>query len=193
MRDRVQARADSLGLGVKILRDGVCLQDVHPPLNVVDAFRDVSIATKERERLKNEGDRYRRQQLISAAGRNAWHELSSIQRELDDEQWAALWRKLSPQLAGEAAGKMNAARAFADEQEQLAAGEAVHFALQEAVHAENPHLTQWRLYVDALARALAGKKKLILDRSAAGRRHLMLGLPSASTLPMLIPNSQEHE
>jgi hypothetical protein len=41
-------------LGIEVLPDGVCLQEIHPPLAVVSAFRDVSSAFKEKERMKNE-------------------------------------------------------------------------------------------------------------------------------------------
>jgi hypothetical protein len=48
-------------------------------------------------------------------------------------------------------------------------------------------LTEWRLVVDAVGESLAGKKKLILDRAAGGRRHLFLGLPPGAMLPNVNP------
>jgi Cu+-exporting ATPase len=178
--ERLQTRLDSLGLGVEILPAGVCLADVHPPLEVVDAFRDVSSAFKERERMKNEADAFQRDRVIKAGGRAAWLELSAGDGELTDERWS----RLRDRLEGEAAAELLAAEAFAIGKQELAAGEAAGFALIEAAHSADPQLSQWRLHLDALSSALAGKKKLILDAKASGRRHLFLGSPFNAGSPL---------
>src|SRR5207249_2618109 len=85
IRDRLQTQADALGLGVEVLPGGVCLQDVHPPLAVVGAFRDVSSAFKERERMKNEADAYHRQMVIRAGGLAVWNKLFAAPTDLSDE------------------------------------------------------------------------------------------------------------
>jgi regulator of protease activity HflC (stomatin/prohibitin superfamily) len=51
---------------VKVLR--VKLQDVHPSLEVVDAFRDVAGAFEEKSRLVNEAEGYRNEQVSLARG-----------------------------------------------------------------------------------------------------------------------------
>jgi regulator of protease activity HflC (stomatin/prohibitin superfamily) len=179
IRQRLQAELDRLRVGVELLDDGVCLIDVHPPLAVVDAFRDVSSAFKERERRKNEADAYLRDRVIKAGGVAAWREVAAGAGEWTDEEWS----RLRPSLAGEAANELAAAAASADEQRELAAGEAAGFLLVQAGHATNPELTEWRMLYDTLSAALAGKRKLILDNHNGSRRHLFLGRPPGETLP----------
>ena len=62
----LRRRAESYGLGLVVT--AVAFQDVHPPLPVVDAFRDVSRAESERRRLRNEGETYRAARLAEARG-----------------------------------------------------------------------------------------------------------------------------
>jgi membrane protease subunit HflK len=50
---------------------GVQFQDVHPPLAVVDAYRDVSRAESDRRRRHNEGVTYRATALAEARGEAA--------------------------------------------------------------------------------------------------------------------------
>jgi Cu+-exporting ATPase len=60
-----------------------------------------------------------------------------------------------------------------------AQGEKAAFLSQAAAHAGQPALTEFRLLWDTLARTLAGRPKLILDRKAGGRRHLWLADPES--------------
>ena len=62
----LQARLDKYGAGVQVLQ--VKLQDVHPSLEVVDAFRDVSGAYEEKNRMVNEAEGYRNEQVALARG-----------------------------------------------------------------------------------------------------------------------------
>ena len=66
VKSDVQARVDRYGAGVRIL--GVRLEDVHPSLEVVDAFREVSGAFEEKNRLINEAEGYRNEQVALARG-----------------------------------------------------------------------------------------------------------------------------
>jgi Cu+-exporting ATPase len=66
VRNDVQARVDRYGAGVRIL--SVRLEDVHPSLEVVDAFREVSGAFEEKSRLVNEAEGYRNEQVALARG-----------------------------------------------------------------------------------------------------------------------------
>src|SRR5690606_33765890 len=63
---RLQARLDAYGLGLEVV--AVAFQDVHPPLAVVDAFRDVSRAQSERQTKINDGRTYRAERLAEAEG-----------------------------------------------------------------------------------------------------------------------------
>jgi regulator of protease activity HflC (stomatin/prohibitin superfamily) len=56
----------------------VRLLDVHPSLEVVDAFRDVSGAYEEKNRLVNEAEGYRNEQVALARG-NAQAKLAAAQ------------------------------------------------------------------------------------------------------------------
>jgi Cu+-exporting ATPase len=68
-RVEMQARLDRCRAGMRVL--SVRLQDVHPPLEVVDAFREVSSAFEEKSRLINEAEAYRNQQVALARGQAA--------------------------------------------------------------------------------------------------------------------------
>ena len=59
-QQELQARLDKYGAGIQVLR--IKLQDVHPSLEVVDAFREVSGAYEEKNRLVNEAEGYRNEQ-----------------------------------------------------------------------------------------------------------------------------------
>jgi HflK protein len=65
----IQERLDRSGPGLRVL--SVRLQDVHPPLEVVAAFRDVSSAFEEKNRMVNEAEAYRNQQVAVARGQAA--------------------------------------------------------------------------------------------------------------------------
>lgn len=66
VRAAVQQRLDRYQAGVEVL--GVRLLDVHPSVEVVDAFRDVSGAFEEKNRLINEAEGYRNEQVALARG-----------------------------------------------------------------------------------------------------------------------------
>ena len=65
-RKMLQARMDRYQAGIEVLH--VKLQDVHPSLEVVDAFRAVSGAYEEKNRLINEAEGYRNEQIALARG-----------------------------------------------------------------------------------------------------------------------------
>ena len=62
----LQRRLDRYETGIRVLH--VKLQDVHPSLEVVDAFREVSAAFEEKNRLVNEAEGYRNEQIALARG-----------------------------------------------------------------------------------------------------------------------------
>ncbi len=64
--EALQQRLDRYGAGVEILQ--VRLLDVHPSLEVVDAFRDVSGAFEEKIRMINEAQGYRNEQVALSRG-----------------------------------------------------------------------------------------------------------------------------
>ena len=72
----LQKKLDRYGAGVNVIR--VKLLDVHPSLEVVDAFREVSAAFEEKNRLINEAEGYRNEQIATARG-NAEARLENAQ------------------------------------------------------------------------------------------------------------------
>ncbi len=65
-RRELQTRLDRYDTGIRIL--SLRLEDVHPSVEVVDAFRDVSGAYEEKNRLINEAEGYRNEQVALARG-----------------------------------------------------------------------------------------------------------------------------
>jgi regulator of protease activity HflC (stomatin/prohibitin superfamily) len=191
----LQDRADGYELGVEIR--AVALQDVHPPLQVVNAFHDVSSAYKDKERMRKEADAYYGQQIIGAAGKDAVEVLAREETGVSD----ALWRELRPLLSGEAQTEILKAKATQSERTNKAGGEADSFRKRQAAHADSPELTDLRLYFDTVQATLANKDKLILDPTAAGRRQLFLAnpekfnlnLPPIMTAPAQLPRRMDEE
>lgn len=68
-RDLMQNILDLYQSGVRIV--AVNLQDVHPPKEVVDAFKDVASAREDRSRIINEAEAYRNDILPKARGNAA--------------------------------------------------------------------------------------------------------------------------
>ena len=66
VRDSLQRRLDACGAGIEV--QSVRLQDVHPPIELVDAYRDVASAIEEKSRVINEAEGYRNEQLPLARG-----------------------------------------------------------------------------------------------------------------------------
>jgi Cu+-exporting ATPase len=66
VKQEMQARLDRYGAGIEVLH--VQLLDVHPSLEVVDAFRDVSGAFEEKNRMINEAEAYRNEQIALSRG-----------------------------------------------------------------------------------------------------------------------------
>ncbi len=62
----VQVALDAAEVGIEIL--GVRLQDIHPPLEVVPAFRDVASAREDKNRIINEAYGYMNQTVPRARG-----------------------------------------------------------------------------------------------------------------------------
>jgi modulator of FtsH protease HflK len=64
--DAARVRLAAIGAGVEVL--GIHLADVHPPVEVVDAFRDVASAEEERVMRVNEADAYSKESIPIARG-----------------------------------------------------------------------------------------------------------------------------
>jgi Cu+-exporting ATPase len=148
---RLAAALEAYGTGFTV--DAVCLGDVHPPLEVVPAFRAVASAREEKEAKINQAEVYQ-------------YETQALARGQADE-------------------KVLSAEAARADRTQKAGGRADRFEMAAAAYAEHPEVTRLRLYLETVERALAGRKKVILDRAPDGaRRQLFLGRPGLlGTLP----------
>ncbi len=136
----LQERLAAYRFGISVR--AILFEDIHPPLQVVDAYRDVSRATSERERRRNEAVAYRDKALAEATGK--------------------------------AQATINAAEAERAGKLALAASAADTFHTMSIARRYAPALTDFRLYWEKLAGALAGKTKVILDDVPGRRRHLVL-------------------
>jgi len=141
----------------------VCLADVHPPLEVVPAFRDVAIAREEKEARTNEAEAYKYQTEGRARGQ-------AKQRVLEAEGYRA-------DRTAKAIGRASRFTAVAA-------------AYQTA---GSKQLTRLRMYLETVQRVLAGRKKIIVDTPrSGGRRQVILGSGNLGAwLPWLLGTSQQ--
>ena len=106
---------------------------------------------------------------VSSAVSDAQRSLNQAHAEAAQRHWSAI---------AEAEAIRDAAKTRADGLINRAVGERAAFLAKAASHATAPGLTEFRLLWDTLATSLRGRPKLILDRRAAGRRHLWLADPA---------------
>lgn len=66
VKDLIQRAAEAYGIGVRIV--AVQLQDVHPSVEVVDAFRSVATSFEEKNKLINDAEGYRNEQVQVSRG-----------------------------------------------------------------------------------------------------------------------------
>jgi P-type Cu+ transporter len=107
--------------------------------------------------------------------------VSDAERSLNQARGDAAQRRLAAEADGEAI--RDAARTRSTRLVARAEGEKAAFLAKANAHASRPDLTEFRLLWDTMASTLAGRSKVILDRRAAGRRHLWLADPERWNLP----------
>jgi len=105
----------------------------------------------------------------------AYREVATAREESEAKQnEAQAYKNETEALArGQAAERALAAQAFLADRTDRARGEASRFADVVAAYAESPGVTRLRLYLDTIEQALAGRRKLILDRAPDGARRLL--------------------
>ncbi len=147
-KEMMQGKLDAYRSGLRIV--AVELQDVHPSVEVVDAFRAVSSAFEEKNTLINQAEAYRNEQL-----------------------------KLS---RGQALARLTEAALYTTSRANRATGDAERF--KQAVEAFKlaPGVTETRLYLETIEQVLAGRKKLIIDSSKFGRRHMLFVDPQGGLI-----------
>jgi Cu+-exporting ATPase len=188
------------GLGIRL--DGLALHDLHPPQDVVPAYHKVTEAMQTRDRRINEamaqtlripsgtdnslpGKRAAQvkgkqiidrasadtQEKIKQAGaaRTRFLNMLHVRTGLSlTQEWQLLWR-----AADAVRGGQEIAVAYRDYERR-----------RHHLIAVQTSLTDFRLYWDALAAALAGRDKLIIDADKVpGRRNLLLFDPDVFRVP----------
>jgi regulator of protease activity HflC (stomatin/prohibitin superfamily) len=106
---------------------------------------------------------------VSSAVSDAERSLNQARADASQRHWSAL---------ADAEALRDAAKTRADRLVNRATGEKAAFLAKVSSHAAAPALTEFRLLWDTLATILPGRPKLILDRHAAGRRHVWLADPA---------------
>ena len=153
--------AGGQGLGVRL--DGLSLHDLHPPQEVVPAYHEVTRAMEARDRQINQAEaevRYKDRALEQSAQR--WQEGGPAELSLNEAESLAL----------QTVRQAEASRL--EKVKEAEAGRDVFLARLRA-RGEQPALTDFRLYWNALGRSLAGRDKMVIDADQVpGRRHLLL-------------------
>ncbi len=202
---RIRELMTSYDIGVEVL--DLSLLDIHPPQQVVPAYRQVADSLEQREQFINEAEGYYARKVLSAAGEQAIRVLTDsvdATKRLPDASttggvtgWKlddALWQKLTANfdsddrvLSGEAAARLLKARSEKTRKVEAAAGSAARFNSVVKVFAEQPTLTGLHLYWTTMEKVLGARPLLILDPALRGKSHLWLTEPGQS--PIRLPSS----
>lgn len=180
------------GLGIAV--DGVSLTDVHPPLEVVQAYHEVAQAMENRDRTINEA-----KSVAIRREREAEAEAVSVIRRAEAEKNEKILQAEADKEVF--LGRLQARSSLTAEQECLAAGYAVlamtrgatAFEVQNTLarHREKlaqmqATLTDFRLFWNVLSRTLSGREKIIVDaEKLPGRRQLLLVDPEMLRVPTI--------
>lgn len=202
VHDELVKATERLQLGVDVT--GVSLLDVHPPRQVVTAYRRVADALELQEQLINEAEAYYAKTVLSAAGESAIRQLTRAHQtataaadvvsaanettsesgvgtvtdwQLTNETWQQLIAESDSGpmlLSGEAAARLHAARQKQTDRLLRAEAAARRFQSLQAQHEARPLLTEQTLFFDAVTAALQNRPLTILDPKLRGRRHMLL-------------------
>lgn len=201
---RIRALAEQYDIGLEVL--DLCLLDIHPPQQVVPAYRQVADAIEQHEQFVNEAEGYYARKVLSAAGERAIRVLTESVNaakrlpdsattggvtgwQLDDALWARLTAGFDSDeriLAGEAAAKLLTARREKTRTVEAAAGAAARFESVVKVFSTQPTLTSLHLFWTTVEQVLATRPLMIFDPALPGRSQLWLTEPG-QTLPQLTP------
>jgi len=213
VHNELVAASTQLRLGVEIT--GVSLLDVHPPRQVVAAYRQVADALELREQLINEAEAYYAKTVLSAAGESAIRHLTSTSAmntatdreagtqlpaprteagalanwQLDDTAWRQLIAEEDDApmlLSGEAAARLHAARQKQAGRLLQAESAADRFEALQSQHRQHATLTEQTLFLEAVTEALRDRPLTVLDARLKGRRNLLM-LDPTEFGPGLLP------
>jgi regulator of protease activity HflC (stomatin/prohibitin superfamily) len=203
---KLRERIDVYAMGVEI----VDLQwlDVHPPQQVVPAYRQVADALEERELQINEAESYASRTLLGVVGEKGLSLLQAAARKqpgaapnssvrLDWQLSDELWRSLRSQnsenqmlLSGSAGSVILQGQTTGIERETSAQGMAQRFESLFAEYARERYLTNQYLYWTTMADVLKQRPLTIVDPKAVGRQQLWLADPVPGMMPPTPPESR---
>lgn len=178
LRERLQADADALALGVSIQMAAIV--GVHPPQpqGVAEAFQEQIGALQQKEAAIEDARRQATGALAAVAGSVAQAEqLAAAIRELErtdaqtSEQRMAMLARIDRMLTaarGEAARVVHEALAYRWQREMLERGKAHRFLAQAQAFGRAPRYYMHQEYLDALTEVLPHTRRFIVPGDAAG-------------------------
>lgn len=189
--DRLKDRLAPLGLGIRL--EGVALHDLHPPMEVVQSYHEVTRAMERRDQLMNQAEAYR-----TALRRRQEAEGVQVVRRAEAESYErarqAEARRLDfvARLSARGLSLADEVDLFAGLWQSVADGieprssTASYLAERRRRAEEGRSLTDFRLYWESLASSLAGRPKFLIDADRLpGRRGLWLVPPPPVPPPAL--------
>jgi hypothetical protein len=185
------------GLGVRM--EGLAVHDLHPPLEVVEAYHEVARAAEACSRQVNEAEAD-----ALRARRHAQSEAQRIERQAEASKQETILQAQASQAAFLARVAMRRSLSWQEEIALLLdAGLAIARGQPPALvyqdYANNRHsaldllagLTDFRLFWDTLGAALQGREKMIIDAEhVQGRRHLWLVDPDSFRVPVPVLSAE---
>jgi Cu+-exporting ATPase len=179
------------GLGVRL--DGLSLEDLHPPQQVVPAYHDVARAMERRDQLVNEA----RAEALHKERQGQW-EAQKIVREAQAAKTEVVAQAKAERATFLARQQMRAGLTLRQEgallweaAQDLARGRKAEDVVRDYRQrrrdwvALQATLTDFRLFWDAVGQALAGRPKMIVDSDKVpGRRQLLLFDPDQFRVPV---------
>jgi Cu+-exporting ATPase len=183
-------------LGIRV--EDILLHDLHPPQEVVPAYHEVAKAMEGRDRQVNEAnaERIREKRDAEARGQQLIRQSEAIAREAVRSEAASQARFLARLEARSGLDLRAESEMIARAVGSVLVGRDSSAVLgdyerrrQERV-AQSAHLTDFRLFWEALGNALAGRQKIIIDADKVpGHRNLLLVDPDQFRvpIPMLTP------
>jgi len=201
LRQRVQAKADALGLGVQIVFLGV--RSVHPPEEVAKDFEALVGAQLNKRTVVLEAETERKKRLSEVCGDvQRAHELVEAITRLNSpsvsaEERAALQRRLEamftgeggtgvPAVTGEAAQVVLQARAEMWKKINEARADAEVFVQELAVYRSAPRIYKMRKYTEVLRDGLKDVRKYLVAADIDPVYHLQLMDPVVTDMARIL-------
>jgi Cu+-exporting ATPase len=193
-----QRLQDYGNLGVRL--EGMALNDLHPPFNVVPDYHRVTVAMEERDRQINEAEAEKLRVYSDSrlpGSRAARVRQDQIQNRAKADTHQTIREAEASKVAFLARLQARSAQSARDEwqllQETVDAirgGQQVSAAFRDYERRRAQRiallmtLTEFRLFWDALGQALAGREKILVDADKMpGRRQLLLFDPEQVRMP----------